>query len=80
MIEPKQPTPRLWRMSIGVLQFQPGKHKHKQVLPAVEAQVLSQRRDVLEEGVPPREGASKQGTAFVQQLQHRVEQEGQDIQ
>jgi len=62
------------------LQLQPCEHEQHQVLPAVEAQVLGQCRDMLKEGIAAGEGGAKKGAALVFELQHRVEQKRRDVQ
>ena len=63
-----------------VLQLQSCKHEPQEMLPIIEAQILFQRKDMLEEDIDPRECASLHGASFVQHLQHRVKQQGEDIQ
>ena len=69
----------LWMVDIRVLQLQTGEHEQHEMLPVSKARVLGRCRDVLTEGITPREAASRQGAVFVQQLRHRVEQEGGDM-
>jgi len=64
----------------GIFQLQPREHEQHQMLPAVEAQVLGQRSDMLKEGIAAGEGGAKKGAALVFELQHRVEQKRQDVQ
>ena len=66
-------------IGIGILKLQTGEHEQHEMLPTLEAQVLRECGEMLEEGITPREGGSQQGASLIKQLQHRVEQEGEDI-
>ena len=67
-------------LSARVGQFQAVQHEQHQLLPALEAHVLGQYPQVLEESVAARQCGADEGTAAIQQFQHRVEEECQQVQ
>jgi hypothetical protein len=69
-------------ISTGVgrdVQLQPFKHEGEQVIPTLEIERAGERPHVIEEGFASGQMGTQEFVLLIQQIQHRVEQQGQNV-